>query len=273
MRFNICLIFVFLMMPNPLWAGEGKGTQHHSSSHQDARYKAIFKNYEVERIDTLAYSNTQILFMERAFVYTEKERLAPIERIQFRDEDGYVVAHTPTRLSTIPFCFSRDYCWIFMWKTVYPLPAIFKFNADSQTWIHNEKPFMQYSRSRYAGEGFTEVINPAFGLVGVFLFYVSHFLFFSVVVLLSVVLCLQIVKFHDIPEEQKKWYHRIFFMINSFNPTYIPIEPYMLTAIVAFSISALGMLFWGIPSTLIVFTIMVTFFYTAMKVAKMKVRG
>ncbi|PCI54957.1 MAG: hypothetical protein COB36_08885 [Alphaproteobacteria bacterium] len=270
---HFLLLFVFLLFFSPQHSlAKGTGQYYDTKSPAD-RYRVIFKEYEVEFVDTLKHGNTNTLYMERAFVYTEKWKFAPIERIQFRSESGHVVAHTPTRLSSIPFCFTQNFCWVFMWKTVYPLPAIFKFNPDPQTWIYDEQPYMQYSRSRYAGEGFTEVTNPFFGLVGLVLFYLNNTVFFGVVILLSVALCLQLSKFHDIPDLEKKWYHRLILMINVMNPIFLPLEPYMLTAFIMVAIQGLGVLYWGIPGVLITLTMITSFLCAAMRIGKLKAQN
>jgi len=95
-----------------------------------------------------------------------------LERIQLRNAEGKIVAYTPTRMTALDFCFSAQSCYVFTWKTVYPLPSIFKLDTGKLTSLDPD-PVMEYSRGGVPGAGFTGIFNPLLGLFGVFLLLIS----------------------------------------------------------------------------------------------------
>lgn len=225
----------------------------------------VAKYYKTVEMKEIRASNVEMLTLEIAS--EQKQRFfVPVQRVQLRDENGNIVAFTPARLTTIPFCFSKDMCWVFMWKTVYPLPAIFKFNSNPYSWVRIDDPPIEYSRGGvetnwYAGEGFTEIINPFLGLLGVALLFLKFSWYFAIVIFLSIILCLQILKFHDAPKHHKQWVNFILSMMMSIAHCPLPFfDPYMITAILIMFVAAVGTASFGIPLVLTVAAIIPTFF-------------
>ncbi|MGH1404806.1 MAG: hypothetical protein ACRBDL_11235 [Alphaproteobacteria bacterium] len=147
----------------------------------------IYLNYQTEVIGEVQLNDGEFLSIERAYKYEGNERVkwhsfidyfnwisyilgdnywntAPIQRVQFRKSSGEIVAYTPTRYSFALSCLEENRCWVFMWKTIYPLPAIFKLNTDRQTWGEGNVVLpLQYASSGGAMEGVTEIVNPVLG--------------------------------------------------------------------------------------------------------------
>ncbi len=254
---RLCFLLVFMAIP--------------VQANANNIFDKIHTEYKIKVIGTLDISHTDKLIIERAYRFADnKNKIIPIERIQFRNEAGNIVARTPTRLSTILLCFKKDTCWVFMWKTVYPLPAIFKFNADQQAWISEKKSPMKYSRRGYAGEGFIEIVNPIFGVVGLILLYIKNIWYYGIIIIMSVLLSMQIVKFHDLSIEEKTWFKHIFLIINAINFTMLPIEPYMITAVLIYFLASIGDIWVGVPFTVGIGTIFITFFLSSIRLAKLK---
>tara|TARA_R110001592_G_scaffold3525_12_gene19936 strand:+ start:31202 stop:32008 length:807 start_codon:yes stop_codon:yes gene_type:complete len=233
----------------------------------------VHNSYSVAEIGSLNIGDFTQLTMERATTYGyENSKVYPMNRIQFRDKDGFIVAYTPTRGQAIPLCYSADMCLVFMWKTVYPLPAIFKFKADPPAWIRQNNPPMIYSRSGNDGRAFTDVTNPFLGLFGLGLFIVVKIWYFAIVIMLSFLLLTQIIKFHDLPEERKSLWFKVCAAFNAFTHTYIPIEPYAITVAVLIIYQNVGVMFWGIPTTHTFGFSIAAFLIGAILLAKMKAK-
>lgn len=243
---------------------------------------AVFLTYPAHAFRPVAVEKTQyiktlegdegvILILERAWAAGVVD--VGMQRMQLRTEEGRTVAYTPTRISAIPFCPTLDMCWVFMWKTVYPLPAIFRFNPDRHSWTNNPHPPMQYSRGGNDGEGFIKKTNPLFGLWGVVLLIVYQAKFFLIFVALSVVLFIQINKFRDLPEIQQLWIRRVLMVLTAPIPIpFIPMEPFMITAMLIFAGSWMSIDLAGIPTVLSMLVSIATFFICSMIVASLKVR-
>jgi len=226
-------------------------------------------SYKVKEIKTFNLGKNKYLKMERAFTFADKENNKyPISRIQFRDEQGYVIAYTPTRGQAIIYCLSMKSCWVFMWKTVYPLPAIFKFNTNKKTWIKSDNPPMIYSRSGNDGYGFEDVTNPIFGLFGLLLFFLAKLWYFALLITIMIILFMQIVKFHDLPKEQKSFFLKIFMMMSIAANSAIRIDPYLLTVIILITFSSLSVSYLGIPSVHSIIISIATFLFTGTRIAK-----
>ncbi len=190
---------------------------------------------------------------------------AGIERFQFRDRNGDIVAYTPTRITGIPFCINKNMCWVFMWKTVYPLPAIFKFNPDSLSWTHDPDPPVVYSRRGPAGEGFTEKFNPFFGVFGLILFLICHIWFFCCVFFVTSILFIQINHYRDMPEIHKAWVRRLlsFVLTLAHLPFPFSANPFLLTAALMLILAIMGMIFAGIPLGITLIFIIMSFYLCA----------
>ena len=212
----------------------------------------------------------ETLLLEKAWVY-DSSLGRTIERIQIRSDSGNVIAYSPTRVTAIPFCFGRRSCWVFLWKTVYPLPAIYKFNPDFNSGYMQKNPPMQYSRGAPAGQNFDVKINPLLGAVGLLFLLKERSWYFLVCIFLSIVLCLQVVRYTDLPEVHKVWIKRALMLIFGLTP--LPIEPYMINSIIIVLFSwFVGLGVAGVPFVVSVFTIFVTFFLCAMRLARVKNR-
>ncbi len=222
-----------------------------------AHAKTIHHEYEISLLKEIKHDGSGIIKMQlaKARTFESKNFLVSHKRIQFMNENGEVVAFTPTRISAIPFCISLENCWVFMWKSVYPLPAIFKLNSDQSTWVKVKKPVMIYSRSGYAGEGFVERINPFFGIFGLILFVFHNFVFFSVLISISMYMFFQIAKYHDLPISKKNWVKKILMILNILMPIPFPNNPYVLLAFIICIMSIGGMACFGIPLVITVLTI------------------
>ncbi len=225
-----------------------------------ANAKLIHTTYNVEFIKNIELEGGELLKLERAFARPSKKVKTLHTRIQISNKSGDVVAFTPTRITAIPFCFSLNECWVFMWKSVYPLPAIFKFNVDRSDWIKEKKPPMIYSRAGYAGEGFEERINPFFGIFGLILFILHNFVFFSVLIVISMIMFFQIAKYHGLSMAKKKWVRKLLFIANFIIPFVIfPTNPYVLTGCLICVLSIVGILIFSIPLVLTVLLAIATF--------------
>lgn len=167
--------------------------------------------YYYKPIKKIHFNASQKLTLEKAFKDNSDIPLHTIERIQIRDDQGRVIAYTPTRIKAIPLCLNKDVCWVFMWKTVYPWPAIFKFNTNSETWIYDKNPPLQYSRGGYFYQGFTEKFNLAFGTLGVILLLINKAWFFAVCVFFAFMMCFQIAKYRDLSKVKQEWIKRLLF--------------------------------------------------------------
>lgn len=209
------------------------------------------------------------LILEKAWT-RESKYLPHIERIQVRAGAGVVVAFSPARVTTIPFCFGLHSCWVFLWKTVYPFPAIYKLNPRPEAWIGHPAPPMKYSRQAPAGRGFDNKTNVLFGAFGVVLLLKEKAAFLMCSVLFTIVLVLQITRYRDLPEFKKEWIRRIFFLLFAPSPLPIPVEPYMITAALIFFTASLGVIYAGVPLVVSVFVIFTTFFLCAMRLARYK---
>ena len=231
------------------------------------RGELSFENYDAKPISTLQVSKSDFLVME--FVRADAGEMSiPISRIQFSNERGDVIAYTPTRITALPFCFSKNTCWIFMWKTVYPLPAIFKLDLDGGNLNKDEDPPMIYSRSGNDGKGFTDVTNPLFGLVGLYLFYVKHIAYFGLLILVMVILCAKTMKYYDLPDSKKSRIGRAFLIFNFFIPSWLPIEPYIITAFLILVYAMGGLNMYGIPTVLSEFTALIVFLMSCVRIGK-----
>lgn len=221
----------------------------------------------IEKIRTFHYGYDQTLTLERVV----KEGSLPVgmSRLQFRDQGGRIVAYTPTRISAVPFCFIRQACWVFLWKTVYPLPAIYKFNVHPDKWARNPQAPMIYTR-RGGGEGFTEQFNPVWGLFGLALLFFKHSMYVCICILLSIALSLQVVKYHELPEFKKVWIKRIFMMLSGLLPGPFFLQPMQVTAILIFVWGGVGIAFFGIAFVNTVAIVFTTFTLCVMRLARRK---
>ncbi|HEY0901677.1 MAG TPA: hypothetical protein VGD95_06090 [Micavibrio sp.] len=216
----------------------------------------------------------QRLFVERAWT-TDDQIISVdrIQRIQIATEEGRVIAYTPTRVSAVPLCLSAAYCWVFMWKTVYPLPAIFRFDVNRDHWTNHPHPPMRYSRSGNDGEGFIKRTNPLWGFVGVFLLVLNKWQYFLLLGAASALLFVQINKFRDLPEMQKLWVRRILIVITAPLPIpFMPVEPFMLTAAAILAGSWYSIEKFGVPSVLSMLMCIFVFYCCSMIVTRMKKR-
>ncbi|MBI2234993.1 MAG: hypothetical protein HYU57_08455 [Micavibrio aeruginosavorus] len=192
-----------------------------------------------------------------------------IERIQFRNDSGRIVAYTPVRVTAIPFCPAQEACWVFVWKTVYPLPAIFKFNPDPQTWTAHPDPPFKYARGGLASrglitfEGFEEKLNPLFGVFGLALLVLHRALYFALCIFLTGVMFLQIAKYHDMSDIHRTWVRRIISAVMTMMHLPLPVEPYVMTAILLLALAYAGIDFMGVPLAVSLLVIMVTLFTCA----------
>ncbi len=234
------------------------------ASSVSASPKRIHTTYDVEFIKNIELENGQVLKLERATARPFEAVKALHSRIQISDENGDVVAFTPTRITAIPFCVALSECWVFMWKSVYPLPAVFKFDTDQGNWVKEKKPPMIYSRSGYAGEGFVERVNPFFGVFGLMMFLVNNFIFFAFLIFVSIIMFFQIAKYHGLSVAEKKWVRKLLLIANFMIPfVMLPTNPYILTGILICAVSLVGLLFFSIPLVLTVLTSIATFTFLA----------
>ncbi len=229
-------------------------------------YFTDFHEYQVDPLKRINVSADKQIEMQLAFVEYNDQGYMPMQRIQFMNKHGRIVAFTPTRYSIIPLCYSLDYCFVFMWKTVYPLPALFQLNSDQNSWINEKVVPMRYSRKGYAGEGFTEVTNPIYGFFGVSLFFFQNISYFCVIIFLSILLCLQIMKYHDM--DNKHVVKKLLKTMALLKPTWLPIEPFIITCGLIYMAQAFGSLLVGIPSVLTFFTIIISFLLCAVRIGK-----
>ncbi|MGZ9108005.1 MAG: hypothetical protein ACXW4B_04215 [Micavibrio sp.] len=208
--------------------------------------------------------------MEKA----SKDGIVPagMERIQFRNGYGHVIAYTPTRITAIPFCPVKKACWVFMWKTVYPFPSVFKFNTDPQTWISEENPPMVYTRRGPGGPGFDKNMNPLMMLFGVILLLQKSMLFFFGCILLTIVFFIQLTKFNELPKSQKMWIRNLLNVVFTIAHLPFPVDPTMITAGLIMLLAGIGVSHAGVPLVISVAVIMTTFFTCAVRVGKLKAR-
>ncbi len=253
----------------------------------------IYYDYQTEVIRDLYIDSQRSLTIERAYKYEGDERVkwhsfvdyfswfrgflgdnywrtAPIQRIQFRDSTGNVVAYTPTRYSFVLSCADKNKCFVFMWKTIYPLPAIFKLSLDTQLHSKEAMPPMQYSPSQGGRNSMVELTNPFLGLIGLMIFYVENVPFFCFLIGLSIVLGVQITKFHEMTDDQKEKYNRIFLVLTLLNPSFMVIEAYMLTAMAVVLSAMLGVINWGVPFTISALTIVISLLISVIKFTQLK---
>ncbi len=234
-------------------------------------FLGVHTDYKVKEIGHIKINNLEHLTIELATKHAdEQNRMFPISRVQLRNERGFVVAYTPTRGQAITFCRSKSSCWVFLWKTVYPLPAIFKFETDQQTWIREEIPPMIYSRSGNDGYGFKDVTNPIFGLFGLMLFFFQKIVYFTILIVLTALLFVQLVKFHDLPEKQKTFFLKILLTLSTAMHSWLPIQPYIMTVIIILFFQRFGMAYWGIPTTHTVIVSIAVFLLSGVRLAKLK---
>lgn len=244
-------------------------------SSQDNPFTETYTEYDILTIGSLEQAAGKKPFqIERAYRYIHpKSKMLPIERIQIRAPSGHIIAYTPTRMKAVTYCPRISYCWVFMWKTVYPLPALFKFNPDPKSWAHEIRPVMKYSRSGYAGEGFQEVYDPVLGLFGLGLFLIRFYWYFLTLAFLSFLLCLQIVKFHESSLVRKGLILVLFTALQLFLKTWLPLNPYVITTLVILLFSIVGTVYIGLPDVLTVLTVMGTFLATCLWIAKLRKRA
>jgi hypothetical protein len=229
----------------------------------------IHDSYDSKVLKIFKGPNHEKLILERATVsdFLPKD----LERIQIRKESGRIIAYTSTRVTGLPFCLGMHSCWVFMWKTVYPLPAIYKFNPDPDTWTRDSNPPMQYSRNGNWGEGFDAKLNPLFGLFGVLLLLKEKAAYFCGCILFTIILCLQITKYRDLPETHQKWIRRVLAMIFSIHSVPFLIEPYRITAILIGLFAVfVGTYRMGVPHVISIVVIFSTFILCAMRLARIK---
>ncbi len=230
----------------------------------------IIHNYETTEIKIFKTIDNKKLTLEIAHADDPRFQPIGISRIQIRDEYGKIIALTPSRIEAIPLCFNAKNCWVFMWKTVYPFPAIFKFNPDQTTWMNEANPPMQYSNIGRRYVGFNEHFNLLFGIIGLVMMFFKHAWYFCTCILLAIILCLQISKYRDLPETKQKWIKTLLSMI--FLPTHLPftLEPYTITTILlcGFMIGSIYMV--GVPHVISACFVMTSFFVTAIRLAKIK---
>lgn len=229
-----------------------------------------FHFYKTEKIKTITSVNGQPLILERAYVLDKKiSKLREIERIQIRDEQGNIVAYTPTRVTAIPVCFSTKYCWVFMWKTVYPFPAIFKFDFNQENWSSYVNFYMQYSRYGPYFEGFTEHYNLIFGAFGVLLLILKLFWYFCLCIIFSIIMCIQISSFRNLDKKYQRWITRLLlFMTLPLKMPYITLEPYTITAGLLFLWICFGIVWLGVPLVITAAVVMSSFFVCAYRIGK-----
>lgn len=232
-------------------------------------FMETYRTYRVEPIKVIKATDGRLFKLERAWVHPKDERAGyTFERIQIRDSSGFIIAYTPTRMQAIPVCKDMEHCWVFMWKTVYPMPAIFKFNSDSKTWIREERPAMKYSRSGYPGEGFVEVVDPVFGLYGLVFYFMRNIWFFLVLSGFSFIFTLQIMKFHDLDPRKKDFVRLILSFLHFWIPPWLPLEPYLISAGIILFVDMIGTVYYGIASVLSVLVILTVFILTCFWVAR-----
>lgn len=230
----------------------------------------VHEDYKVKTLKTLKGRYDEKITLELAYTDDREITRAGISRIQVRNEGGRIIAYTPTRITAIPTCFTRNACWVFLWKTVYPLPAIFKLNTDYEPSTINRNPPMQYSRNGPGFEGFDEKFNPLLGLMGLMLFFWRFAWFFCFCILLSIILALQISKYRDLPEKHKKWIRQALSLISIPLHVPLPVEPYMITSFVIMAWSAIGMNSFGIPLTHSALVVMGAFFMCCVRLGRLK---
>lgn len=228
-----------------------------------------YERYEVELLKTIKASDGRVLSVERAWVRPKDERVGyTFERIQIRDSEGFVLAYTPTRMQAVLVCKDIRHCWVFMWKTVYPLPAIFKLNADLKGWVHQKNPVIKYSRSGYSGEGFTEVVDPLFGLYGLVFYLYRNLWFFLFIGAFSFIFTLQVLKYHDLDPRKKDLLRLALSLLHFVIPPWIPLEPYIISAGIILFMDIIGTVYFGIASVLSIFVIMTVIILTSLWVAR-----
>lgn len=223
--------------------------------------------HKVEKIRTFTYGYDQSLTLER--VVEGGGLPVGMSRLQFRDQYGRIVAYTPTRITAVPFCFFRQMCWVFLWKTVYPLPAIYKFNVNQDKWSRNPDAPMVYTR-RGGGEGFTEQFNPVFGVFGLILLFFDRIFYVCICVLMALALSLQVVKYHDMPEFRKLWVKRIVMMLSGLLPGPFLLDPMKITALLIAIWGIVGMAYYGITFVNTVGIVFATFTLCTIRLARRK---
>ncbi len=209
--------------------------------------------------------------LEKARVNNGTFIAAGIERIQLSDKNGSVLAYTPTRITAIPFCFWLQECYVYMWKTVYPLPAIYKLDVQSLSPLDGlGNPPMRYSRSGPGGENFTEVTNPVTGVFGLFLLLAEKLWFFLGAALIGLILALQLSRYREWQVKKKHGFVFNILMRIIFLPLPIVPEPYFITCGIILVYTVYGALYAGVPIVLSVFTVFLAFFITCMRLARIK---
>lgn len=223
---------------------------------------------DIQELKTFHERHGEILVLEKV----SKDGIIPagMERIQFRDGYGRVVAYTPTRITAIPFCPAKGACWVFMWKTVYPLPSAFKFNTNPEAWISEENPPMVYSRRGPGGPGFDKKMNPLMMFFGVILLLQKSMFFFFGCIFLTIIFFIQLMKFNELPKNQKMWIRHLLNVIFTIAHMPFPVEPTMITAGLIMFLAGIGVSHFGIPLVISVAVIMTTFFTCAIRVGKSK---
>lgn len=211
-------------------------------------FEGTYSFFKPEYVKTITLKDDTKLKLERVVFYPENRNFLPFTRYQFRAADGNVVAYTPTRGQAVSYCTSYDNCYVFMWKTAYPLPGIFKFNPDPRSWIWHKNPPMKYSTSGNDGYGFTNVTEPLFGTLGLILFIFHKLWYYVILAFLSFLVIGQMIKFHDLPEDRKKEWMRLLMAFNMFIHV-IPLDPYVITGGLLILAQFIGVLYVGIPIT------------------------
>lgn len=259
-RFSaVCAFFVFFLF---LCSSVG-------AANRGSIFQKTYENYQVEPIQNISGADGSVFKLERAWIYTDPDfKGFKFERVQIRDSEGFIVAYTPTRMQAIPVCADLDHCWVFMWKTVYPLPAVFKFNPDSSSWVRDMKPVMRYSRFGYSGEGFEEKTDPVFGLYGLALYIFRNIWFFFILSCFTFVFSLQLMKFHDLNERKKDFIRLALSVFHFIIPPWFPLEPYVISAGIIALMDIIGTVYYGIASVISILVIVAVFFSTCLWVAK-----
>lgn len=233
-------------------------------------FEGVQVEYNIKHVGTIKTKQNEPFTVEKAYkqVGSNFFHTVPYERIQIKNQAGQVVAHTPTRVKAIPICSAIESCYVYMWKTVYPMPALFKLNPDTKTWIADKNPPLRYSRKHYAGEGFTEETNLLSGLSGLLIFIFIHLWYYILYAILTISLLKLLIRAPQVPENKKTYSMLFTTALGLISPFFMAFTSrFLLIVIILIATSRLAIAHFGIPTTHSLIIWLFTLFFTAQAIS------
>lgn len=231
--------------------------------------------YKIKQVGIIKTQENEPLIIEKAYKQVGRGlfQTVPYERIQIKNQSGQVVAHTPTRVKAIPICSAIESCYVYMWKTVYPMPALFKLNTDQKTWIAENKSPLKYSRKHYAGEGFTEETNLMSGLSGLLIFIFIHLWYYVLYATLTILLLKLLIRAPQVPENKKTYSMLLTTALGVISPIFMAfISRVLLMVIILIAVGRLAIAHFGIPTTHSLIIWLFTLFFSARSISNAQIR-